>query len=351
MTEPHDPRTPQERAYALDESHGGTPPDESQQGPTQAQESTAPDDTRVLHTDDPTAAYGTPVSNPTLVYPEPGPPSAMPQAAPNSQADQQTQAYPAQPHSPGQGYPPAGAAPVGYQPTQQFGPTQQYGPAQQYQPTQQFEPIQQPTAGYQAAQGYQPTQAFGQPPNQPPGYPPTMPPEGPPGADGSKKAPRGPRWGILLLAVVVLIALGGTIGFLVSKIDGESDSATGARQFTTQAPAAPLSPSPSPEESPSIPPLDELPGGLGEIIGDSGAVVGTVTSNDGSSLTISGIGGSLVTVLLTPDTQIITLSGDDPSALTVGSAVVATGTPVEAGSMTAETVVSASIPSFDGPGR
>ncbi|MGI9210490.1 MAG: hypothetical protein ACR2I3_21280, partial [Rhodococcus sp. (in: high G+C Gram-positive bacteria)] len=97
--------------------------------------------------------------------------------------------------------------------------------------------------------------------------------------------------------------------------------------------------------------LDELPGGFGEIIGDSGAVVGTVTANDGGSITISGIGGSLVTVLLTPDTEIITLSGDDPSALAVGSAVIATGTPVESGRMTADTVVSASIPSFDGPGR
>jgi hypothetical protein len=56
-------------------------------------------------------------------------------------------------------------------------------------------------------------------------------------------------------------------------------------------------------------------------------------------------------VLLPPDTAIITLSGDDPSALAVGSAVIATGTPVESGRMTADTVVSASIPSFDGPGR
>lgn len=314
MTEPRDPRTPQERAYALDESQGVTPSDESQQGPTQAQQSTGHDDTRVLHTDDPTAAYGTPVTNPTLVYPEPGQP-----------------------------YPPV----PGYQPTQDHAPTQQF-PTQQY-PPQQYEQQYQPTAGYQTPQGYQPTQAFGRPPDQsPPGYPPAMPPGGP---AGSQKTPRGPRWGILLLAVVVLIALGATIGFLLSS-SGTSDSATGARPFTTPAPTAPAEPDDlSPEASPSIPPLDQLPGGLGEIIGDSGAVVGTVTANEGTSLTISGLGGSLVTVLLTPETQIITLSGDDPSALTVGSAVVATGTPVESGRMTAETVVSASIPSFDGPGR
>ncbi len=320
MTEPRDPRTPQERAYALDESYGATPPDESQQGPTQAQQSTEHDDTRVLHTDDPTAAYGTPVTNPTLVYPEPG-----------------------QPYPPAPGYQPT----AGYQPTQDHAPTQQY-PAQQYQPTQQYQQMQQPTAGYQVPQGYQPTQTFGQPPDQsPPGYPPTMPPGGP---DGSQKTPRGPRWGILLLAAVVLIALGATIGLLLSSNSGTPEADTGARPFTT-APSVPATPGDlSPESSPS-PPLDQLPGGLGEIIGDSGAVVGTVTANDGTSVTISGIGGSPVTVLLTPETQIITLSGDDPSSLTVGSAVVATGTPVESGRMTAETVVSASIPSFDGPGR
>ncbi len=175
------------------------------------------------------------------------------------------------------------------------------------------------------------------------------PPDGPYAPAEPPKSPRGPRWGLLLLAAAVLIVLGGTAGFLLSRSE-TSDSATGTRPFTTPAPTAPVSPGPSPEAMPSQP-LDELPGGLGEIIGDSGAVVGTVTANDGGSITISGIGGSLVTVLLTPDTEIITLSGDDPSALVVGSAVIATGTPVESGRMTADTVVSASIPSFDGPGR
>ena len=49
MTNPNDPRTPQERAYPHDE-----PGD---------------DETRVLHTDDPTEAYGRPVTNPTLGVP------------------------------------------------------------------------------------------------------------------------------------------------------------------------------------------------------------------------------------------------------------------------------------------
>ena len=320
MTQPHDPRTPQERAYALDESQNGTAPesqdaaphDESQQD--RAPENAAHDDTRVLHTDDPTAAYGTPVTNPTLVYPEPGP-----------------YAETAQAYQPTQGYPPM----QGYQPTQSYPPVQSYPPGH----------------GYPPSQPYQPTQAFAQPQHQPPGgYPPNVsPPDGPYAPAEPPKSPRGPRWGLLLLAAAVLIVLGGTAGFLLSRSE-TSDSATGTRPFTTPAPTAPVSPGPSPEAMPSQP-LDELPGGLGEIIGDSGAVVGTVTANDGGSITISGIGGSLVTVLLTPDTEIITLSGDDPSALVVGSAVIATGTPVESGRMTADTVVSASIPSFDGPGR
>ncbi|MEE2031334.1 hypothetical protein [Rhodococcus chondri] len=264
MTNPKDPRTPQERAYSLDES--------------------GDDDTRVLYTSDPTEAYGRPVSNPTLVYPQYDPrfDPAAPQPNPTQQLGQP-------------GYPPP-----------------------QYQPP-----------------GY-----------QPPGAPPAEP-------DPESRRPRGPRWGMLALAAGVLIVSGALAGFLLSG-SGSDGAATATGPTTTAAPVpTTTAPAPAPNNAPSIPalPLDELPGGLGEVIGSSGAVVGTITANDGTSLTLSSLGGSLVTVLLTPETQIIALAGNTPDALTIGATAVATGTPVEQGRMTAETVVSASLPAFGRSGN
>jgi len=89
----------------------------------------------------------------------------------------------------------------------------------------------------------------------------------------------------------------------------------------------------------------------GTFVGDAGAVVGTITANDGGSITLGVIGGSTVTVVLTPDTEIITLTGNTADSLEVGATAVATGSAVEQGRMTAQTVVSASLPSFGGSGR
>jgi hypothetical protein len=299
MTNPNDPRTPQERAYPHDE-----PGD---------------DETRVLHTDDPTEAYGQPVTNPTLAYPQYDPrfDSAAPPPNPTQQLGE-----------------PLGQYPQGQQPTAQY-PTAQYPTAQYSQA--QYQQGQYPPAGHPGG-GYQP------PGPPPPGYGPPAEPE---------KKPRGPRWGVLALAVVVLIALGGIVGYLLSGSGDEPDTtATGPTTTRTMPPAPTTTPPPSgePDGTPALP-LDQLPGGLGEVIGQTGAVVGSITANDGTSITLSGIGGSLTTVLFTPDTQIITLKGSSPEALEVGATVVATGSPVQDGQMTAETVISASLPSFGSPGN
>ncbi|MBS9375505.1 hypothetical protein [Rhodococcus sp. B50] len=289
MTNPQDPRTPQERAYALDESSNGTDDDS----------------TRVLHTDDPTEAYGRPVTNPTVAYTR---------------------------------YEQWGAPGSEYQPTQAY-PSSQSHPSQQPYSPQQAYPSQQP---YPPPHGYRSTQVF---PAQ--GQPPTGPV---PGTDPGK-SPRGPRWGLIALAAVVLVALGGTIGFLLSRPDDSTSRVASDRAPATVAPP-PTATLPPPAE-PTTPglPLDRLPGGLGEVMGDAGAVVGTITANDGGSITLGVIGGSTVTVVLTPDTEIITLTGDTADSLEVGATAVATGSAVDQGRMTAETVVSASLPSFGGSGR
>ncbi|UYP18399.1 hypothetical protein OED52_17320 [Rhodococcus sp. Z13] len=309
-TDPRDPRTPQERAYALDEPEART------------QAIGDADATRVLHTDDPTVAYGRPVTNPTLPYTQYQPTQYQPMGRPDEE------------YRPTQAYPP----PAGYQPTQAY-PTQAY-PTQAY-PTQAY-----PTQGY-PVQGYPPA---GTPPpgSTPPGStPPGSTPNPEPG-----KSPRGPRWGLIALAAVVLIALGGTVGYLLSRTEETPGRSASGPNTATLVPAPPAETRPSPPPSPSEElPLDRLPGGIGEIMEDAGAVVGTITANDGTSITLEVVGGTTVTVLLTPETAIITLTGDTPDSLRVGATAVATGSAVEGGRMTADTVISASIPSFGGPGR
>jgi len=273
MTNPQDPRTPQERAYSLDESH---------------------DETRVLHTSDPTEAYGRP---------------------------QPTQALPPYGQAPGQGYQ------QGYQPTQQFSPTEQY---RQYQPEQQYQPTQQ--------YGYGPGG-----PGVPPGPSPTPEP----------REPRRRRWLLPALAALVVIALAAVVGYLLSGGSG-NDAPTASAPTTAVAPPPAATRTQPPTLEPSLPPtlpLDRLPGGLGDAIGSNGTTIGTITANDGSSITISGIGGTIVTVRMTPETQIIALAGSSPSALRVGDTVLAQGTPVRDGEMTADTIVSATVPGFNRSGN
>ena len=93
-------------------------------------------------------------------------------------------------------------------------------------------------------------------------------------------------------------------------------------------------------------PLSQLPGGLGEVIGDAGGAVGTVKSNDGGTLVIDSIGGSQVTILTTADTTLIALNRATIADLQPGDNIVVDGTPVENGTMTANTILSTSLPKF-----
>ncbi|NCL73028.1 DUF5666 domain-containing protein [Rhodococcus sp. YH1] len=305
MTNPHDPRTPQERAYSLDEGRA----DDARATGTGRTDPDA-DDTRVLHTADPTEAYGRPPANPTLVYPAYDPRFDPTAAPPN--------------------------------PTQAFEQPGSYGPQPQYTPTQQYAPTQQ----YTSAQQYPHTQQYG-------AAPPTPPHTGEyPALDA--KPPRRRRWGLILLAAVALIVLAGFGGYLLSGGSGDDpQQRSAAAPTTTTTVPRPAPTTPAPTTDPAVPglPFEQLPGGLGDVIGAAGTVVGTITANDGTSLTLSGMGGSSVTVRLTPETQIMSLAGSDPSALRVGDSVVAQGSPLRDGEMIADTVVSASLPSFGGPGN
>ena len=282
MTNPDDPRTPQERAYdpaeqASDETvRWARPTDDPtrQIGPVGAPEQP----TEQYYTADPYQAYGSPPPNPTQAFPTYDPqydPQAMPPGA--------TQAYPT----------------------------------------------------YYGAGGY-----------PPPGPPPSG--EIPPLGDAPDPKP-GRKIGVWAAvgAGVVLLALGLTVGLMLSG--GSSDTPT-ATAPTTSRPVAPPTTSKAPSGETTVPnttsPLDSIPGGVGELIGKVGTAMGTISANDGGTLTLDGLGGSTVTVFTTPDTTLVSLTARTIADLKPGESVLVQGDAVENGTITAKLIIGTTLPEF-----
>jgi hypothetical protein len=314
MTNPDDPRTPQERAYDGTEpwtpdgteswTPDGTQPDPATQAwsrqdqrtehlgsPEQRTEHMGPVDERTqqFYTSDPTAAYGQNQPHPTQAYPTYDPRYDQQAPPPNA-----TQAYPT------------------------------YG-AQQY------------PGGY----------ATGQYPNaQNPGY------QNQPAAEtAEEKKPR--RIGTWIAAAAAALLLIAVIGFgvaLFTTAPNNSSSTTAAGPTTSRPPAttAPPKTTTPPPSTTSESPLDQLPGGIGEAIGAAGAAFGTISANDGSTLTLDVIGGSQVRVETNAQTNVIALDGATVADLKPGFTVMVQGTKVENGTMTAETIISTELPKLGG---
>ena len=146
----------------------------------------------------------------------------------------------------------------------------------------------------------------------------------------------------ILVAVIAIIAFSA-----FGSNDKGTQTAFVPPTTTTQAPtttppkASTTAPTPTTDS-----PLSQLPGGLGEVIGDAGGAVGTVKSNDGGTLVIDSIGGSQVTILTTADTTLVALNRATIADLQPGDNIVVDGTPVENGTMTANTILSTSLPKF-----
>lgn len=313
MTNPDDPRSPRERdqdaARQAESSEptqdDGRPYSGTQQNPDGAH---------------PTEAY------PTQAYQNPGYQNPDPQAYPPGY--QPTQAFP--PNDPEQ----QAAANQAYGQTQQYGQSPGYGQAPGYNTAQYGQPPQYGQApGYDTAQ-YGHTQQFGQPPEY--GTPP--PTEGPNDADSGSKGPR--PWVLALIGLVVLAIV---VVFGISFLSGGSDEpettatapSTSIRPPTSTAPTT----TPQPTESGTATTPELIPGGIPEILGQLGSSVGTITANDGSTLTLDGLDGAPVTVQTTPQTQIISLSGSDLASLTVGAFVVVQGEAVEDGTIRANVII------------
>ncbi|WP_280265132.1 DUF5666 domain-containing protein [Nocardia wallacei] len=172
----------------------------------------------------------------------------------------------------------------------------------------------------------------------PPGGP-TQPigPTGPPG-----EPPRRSRTGLwiaLTAAIFVLVVLGGiAAGMFLAGDDSASTTAgsSGTRSTPSRIPVVP--PNPSGSQQPGLPPLP----GLGDI-DDIGATMGTISTNDGSTLTIESLMGTTVTVHTDAQTQVIAAGSSAVTDLHPGDMVVVQGDKAPDASILAKIIISTSV--------
>ncbi|WP_405178636.1 DUF5666 domain-containing protein [Nocardia sp. NBC_01377] len=176
------------------------------------------------------------------------------------------------------------------------------------------------------------------------GQPGAMPPSGPPpGGYGPGEPPPPKRntglWIALALGVIALIAVVGVAaGVLLGNKESEpsSNAAGTSRVFPTLGPSStgvqPSDPV-SPSGVPGLPGLDGI-----------GATMGTISANDGATLTLSTLSGDTVTVRTSAKTQVISLSSTKVSELPVGDVVMVQGDESADGSIDAKLIISAALP-------
>ncbi len=237
------------------------------------------------------------------------------------------------------GYRPTEALPAGQYPPDPYA-TGQY-PADPYAtgqyPADPYATGQYPTGQY-PADPYAPGQY---PPGQyPPGrYGEASPLDGSGGGGGGRGPNKGLIVGVVAALVIALVGLGAWLLY-----DSQSTSTTAAPAITPRSSApsttTTVPPTTAPETTPSVPGLEQLPGGLGEALGTQGATVGRIVSNDGTTLVLEGIGGSTITVATTPETRVLALGAGSVGDLRPGTSVVVQGSPLENGTITAEVIVS-----------
>ncbi|MFE7746764.1 DUF5666 domain-containing protein [Nocardia sp. NPDC057455] len=173
-----------------------------------------------------------------------------------------------------------------------------------------------------------------------------MPPGGgmPPGGAPPPGPPQPPRrntglWIALGLGVVLLI---GAVGVVAGVLLGGSDSssadtaaASTARVTSKPVPGTRTAQPTPPSGLPSVP-------GLGDVDG-LGATVGTITANDGGTLTVSSVMGNTITVRTDASTQVIALTGTEVSDLAPGELVMIQGDKGPDGSIQAKIIIGTSL--------
>ncbi|MBU3066138.1 hypothetical protein KO481_32055 [Nocardia sp. NEAU-G5] len=199
------------------------------------------------------------------------------------------------------------------------------GPTE-YHPTVQYGPGDGPTAEY--GPDDVPTEYV---PGAVPVYVPGAGPAGPRGRN------RAGTWVLLSLGIFGVVVLGAAaLGFFLAGHDSSSSSAPDA--LTTSRPTAqfPLFPQTSGGVAPSRP---GLPGS-----DNLGATMGTVATNDGSTLTIDSLSGSTITVHTDAKTQVITLGSGTLADLHAGDMVVVQGNKNPDGTILAKMIIGTVVP-------
>ncbi|MBF6175478.1 DUF5666 domain-containing protein [Nocardia blacklockiae] len=269
---------------------------DSPDAPTEKLGSSGRAEEPTLHTSEYSEAYGQ-GPDPTVPYPTP---------------DQQTAPY-------------QHAEPYSYF-DQQPGPN----------PTREIPPYDSAWGAYEPGPGYGQQWAGGPPP-------PNAPTEqlGPTGLP--VEPPRRKRTGLwigLTAAIFVLVVLGGiAAGALLAGNDSSSSTSaagTTTRPLPTRQPVVPPSGSAGPQQSiPSLP-------GLGDI-DNIGATMGAISTNDGATLTIESLLGSLVTVHTDDKTQVIAAGAGKVADLHPGDMVVVQGDKAPDGTIQAKIIISTSL--------
>ncbi|WP_433660309.1 DUF5666 domain-containing protein [Nocardia sp. CA-128927] len=144
-------------------------------------------------------------------------------------------------------------------------------------------------------------------------------------------------WIALGLGVIALVAVVGVIaGVVFANKDSSSTSAASTSAFPTASRPLPGTPRGTPSGVPGAPGL----GGIDNL----GATMGTITTNDGGTLTVSTLLGSTVTVRTDANTQVISMSGTKVSDLPVGDIVLIQGDKGADGSIQARVIISTALP-------
>ncbi|WP_067671273.1 DUF5666 domain-containing protein [Nocardia miyunensis] len=168
--------------------------------------------------------------------------------------------------------------------------------------------------------------------------PPDLPPEQPP-----HRGRRGMWVGMTLVAFAVVVLGAIAVGLFLGNTSSSSSTAgdTTYHSAPTGLPMFPKSPD-TPGTGRTTAP--QLPG-LGGTIDGLGATMGTISTNDGSTLTVDALSGSTITVHTDAKTEVIALGSSTVADLHPGDMVVVQGDKNADGSIQAKIVIGTALPS------
>jgi hypothetical protein len=205
--------------------------------------------------------------------------------------------------------------------------------------TREFPPYDNQWGAYESTYGEQWAEPTVQAPGAMPGHGGVVPPGPPMPPDQPPQPPKRNigLWIALGIGVVALIAVLGVVAGLLLGSKGSSSTSAASSATLTLPPQARVTGTPKSGQStatlPSIPGLDTL-----------GTTMGTISANNGGTLSLATLSGGPVTVHTDDSTQVISLSAAKAADLLVGDMVVIEGDKAPDGSIHAKIIISTSLP-------